>query len=171
MSKGRPGAPAGGTDPGGGTGADPFLSPSAAASQAAEVAIRATSDAFAPPVHDARPSEIQADACGPPMASPMQCEASVRDLLRKRQGVTLLRKARVLSGDYGNWRVAPEHHGTELWIVAEPPQVLRFRNPRGEIAEGLVYRRADGLVARAEYLELTPELCAVDHAHADRLVS
>ena len=69
----------------------------------------------------------------------------------------LLQKARVRSGDYGAWRVAPEHHGIEIWIVAEAPQRRRFRNQRGQVGEGLVYRRADGLVARAEYLELIPE--------------
>ena len=31
-----------------------------------------------------------------------------------------------------------------------------------KVAEGLVYRRLDGLVARAEYLELMPEYCLVD---------
>ena len=75
---------------------------------------------------------------------------------------TLLQKARVRAGDYGAWRVAPEHNGTEIWIVAEPPRRRRFRNPRGQVAEGLVYRRLDGLVARAEYLELMPEYCLVD---------
>ena len=35
-------------------------------------------------------------------------------------------------------------------------------NPTGQIAEGLVYRRVDGLVARAEYLELLPEYCTID---------
>lgn len=81
---------------------------------------------------------------------------------REKTQATLLRKARVRAGDYGAWRVAPEHNGTEIWIVAEPPRRRRFRNPRGQVAEGLVYRRLDGLVARAEYLELTPEYCLVD---------
>ena len=62
-----------------------------------------------------------------------------------------------MSGDYGPWWVAPEHHGTEIWVVAEPPRPRRFRNLRGQVGEGLAYRRADGLVARAEYLELMPE--------------
>lgn len=62
-----------------------------------------------------------------------------------------------MSGDYGQWWVAPEHHGTEIWVVAEPPRHRRFRNLRGQVGEGLAYRRADGLVARAEYLELMPE--------------
>ena len=93
------------------------------------------------------------------------------DLLEKREGVALLRKARVLSGDYGRWRVAPEHEGTEIWIFAEPPRHRRFRNPHGQVDEGLVYRRADGFVARAEYLELTPEFAVVDCASADRLAS
>jgi len=74
-----------------------------------------------------------------------------------RQAAILLQKARVRSGDYGSWRVAPEHHGTEIWIVAEAPRRRRFRNQRGQVGEGLVYRRLDGLVARAEYLELVPE--------------
>jgi hypothetical protein len=69
----------------------------------------------------------------------------------------LLQKARVMSGDYGQWWVAPEHHGTEIWVVAEPPRHRRFRNRLGQVGEGLAYRRADGLVARAEYLELMPE--------------
>lgn len=81
---------------------------------------------------------------------------------REKTQATLLRKARVRAGDYGAWRVAPEHNGTEIWIVAEPPRKRRFRNPRGQVAEGLVYRRLDGLVARAEYLELMPEYCVVD---------
>lgn len=74
----------------------------------------------------------------------------------------LLRKARVRSGDYGAWHVAPEYDGLKIWIIAEPPHRHRFRNLRGQVAEGLVYRRLDGLVARAEYLELTPEFCLVD---------
>lgn len=70
---------------------------------------------------------------------------------------TLLQKGRVLAGDYGSWWVAAEHHGAEIWVVAEPPRWRRFRNARGQVAEGLAYRRADGLVARAEYVELMPE--------------
>jgi hypothetical protein len=76
---------------------------------------------------------------------------------RERRPPVLIQKARVLSGDYGHWRVAPEHHGTEVWVVAEPPHNRRFRDRRGHVGEGLVYRRADGLVARAEYLELLAE--------------
>jgi hypothetical protein len=76
--------------------------------------------------------------------------------------LTLLQKARVRGGDYGRWWVAPEHDGTEIWILAGPPRHLRFRNPTGQVAEGLVYRRVDGLVARAEYLELLPEYCTID---------
>jgi len=74
-----------------------------------------------------------------------------------RPSSILLQKARVMSGDYGQWWVAPEHHGAEIWVVAEPPRRLRFRNCRGQVGEGLAYLCADGLVARAEYLELMPE--------------
>ena len=74
-----------------------------------------------------------------------------------QKAAVLLQKARVRSGDYGAWRVAPEHHGVEIWIVAEAPRLRRFRNQHGQVGEGLVYRRADGLVARAEYLELIQE--------------
>ncbi len=69
----------------------------------------------------------------------------------------LLQKGRVVAGDYGSWRVDPEHHGAEIWVFAEPPRRLRFRNALGQVAEGLVYRRPDGLVARAEYVELLAE--------------
>ncbi len=74
----------------------------------------------------------------------------------------LLRKARVRAGNYGAWQVAPEHNGKEIWIVAEPPRRCRFRNPKGQVDTAMVYRRLDGLVARAEYLELMPEYCLVD---------
>jgi hypothetical protein len=95
----------------------------------------------------------------------------VAELLERSEGTALLRKARVLSGDYGRWRVAPEHDGAEIWIFAEPPRRRRFRNPHGQVDEGLVYRRVDGFVARAEYLELTPEFCVVDCTNAERLAS
>ena len=69
----------------------------------------------------------------------------------------LLQKGRVVAGDYGTWQVAPEHHGLEIWLLAEPPRRRRFCNARGQVADGMVYRRADGLVARVEYIELLPE--------------
>lgn len=75
---------------------------------------------------------------------------------------TLIRKARVRAGDYGSWKVGPEHDGIEIWIVFKPPKHQRFRNPLGAISEGLVYQRLDGLVARAEYLELTDEFAVYD---------
>jgi len=62
-----------------------------------------------------------------------------------------------MSGNYGDWEVAPEHHGEEIWIVAGPPQVCLFRDRLGTISRGSVYRRADGMVARAEYVELLCE--------------
>ena len=87
---------------------------------------------------------------------------ATRETVPRSKKLTLLQKARVRGGDYGRWWVAPEHDGTEIWIVAGPPRQLRFRNPTGQVAEGLVYRRVDGLVARAEYLELLPEYCTID---------
>jgi hypothetical protein len=90
-------------------------------------------------------------------------------LVARAKKLTLLQKARVRGGDYGRWWVSPEHDGTEIWIVAGPPRHLRFRNPTGQIAEGLVYRRVDGLVARAEYLELLPEFCTIDPAASGQL--
>ncbi len=80
----------------------------------------------------------------------------------------LLRKARIVSGDYGTWRVPAEHHGREIWIVAEPPRPRRFRDVYGRVSEGLVYRRLDGLVARAEYLELVEEYRLMSGAPLDR---
>lgn len=88
----------------------------------------------------------------------------MRNLFDKRGGRALLRKARVRCGDYGRFTVPAEHHGAEIWILAEPPKRMLFRNPQGLVAEGLVYQRADGLVAGAEYLELTPEYCVVETA-------
>ena len=81
---------------------------------------------------------------------------------------SLLRKARIVSGDYGTWRVPVEHHGREIWIVAEPPRPRRFRDSYGRVSEGLVYRRVDGLVARAEYLELVEEYRLMSGAPLDR---
>jgi hypothetical protein len=82
----------------------------------------------------------------------------------RREKPVLLQKARVRSGDYGSWRVGPEHDGTEIWIIAEPPRRRRFRHARGGVGEGLSYRRVDGLVARAEYLELVPEFRVMEAA-------
>jgi len=76
----------------------------------------------------------------------------------------LLQKGRVVAGDYGSWQVAPEHDGVEIWLFAEPPRRLRFRNARGQVADGMVYRRADGLVARVEYIELLPDFRVVSEA-------
>jgi len=81
---------------------------------------------------------------------------------------SLLRKARIVSGDYGTWRVPVEHHGREIWIVAEPPRPRRFRDSYGRVSEGLVYRRVDGLVARAEYLELVEKYRLLSGAPFDR---
>ena len=80
----------------------------------------------------------------------------------------LLRKARIVSGDYGTWRVPAEHNGREIWIVAEPPRPRRFRDCYGRVAEGMVYRRPEGLVARAEYLELVEEYRLMSGAPLDR---
>jgi hypothetical protein len=80
----------------------------------------------------------------------------------------LLRKARIVSGDYGTWRVPAEHHGREIWIVAEPPRPRRFRDCYGRVAEAMVYRRPEGLVARAEYLELVEEYRLMSGAPLDR---
>jgi hypothetical protein len=88
----------------------------------------------------------------------------MRNLFDRRGGRMLLRKARVRCGDYGRFTIPREHDGAEIWIVAEPPRRMLFRNPQGMVAEGLVYQRADGLVAGAEYLELTPEFCLVETA-------
>lgn len=73
-----------------------------------------------------------------------------------------------MSGDYGTWRVPAEHNGREIWIVAEPPRPRRFRDVYGRVSEGLVYRRLDGLVARAEYLELVEEYRLMSGAPLDR---
>jgi hypothetical protein len=88
--------------------------------------------------------------------------------MRSTATPSLLRKARIVSGDYGTWRVPPEHHGREIWIVAEAPRPRRFRDAYGRVSEGLVYRRADGLVARAEYLELVEEYRLMSGAPLDR---
>ncbi len=84
---------------------------------------------------------------------------------KDRAGI-LIRKARVKAGDYGSWKIAKKHDGMEIWIVAEKPVHKRFRNPRGQTSEGLVYRRLDGLVARAEYLELTDEFAVYNPDNA-----
>ncbi len=55
-----------------------------------------------------------------------------------------------------------------FWIVAEPPRPRRFRDSYGRVSEGLVYRRVDGLVARAEYLELVEEYRLLSGAPFDR---
>jgi hypothetical protein len=107
-------------------------------------------------------AEKRRDAYAAGLASPVHRKRLMASGSRERSGAVLLRKARVISGDYGRWQVGAEHDGKEIWVVAEAPRRRRYRTARGEILEGLVYRRWDGQVARAEYLDLMPEFCVVD---------
>lgn len=70
----------------------------------------------------------------------------------------LLQKAPVLSGDYVDWEVLPEHDGLEIWVVADLPRRLWYRNSLETLDCSPVYLREDGCAAGAEYFELLPEL-------------